>query len=130
MTVEALLGRLFVQLEGNDEIGLEVTREIAHHHDGVVAVGTFGCGHMFVTDDLTAARLADVYPHAVRLALAPFTARVALPVEIVLIDVAELFIVGLERFHVKLVVTIRTFHFLQFTVKFDRAAARGAFVLQ
>ena len=68
---QGFLGRLLIQLEGQDIVRLEHAVKLGGHHGGVAAVGAAGGGGGGVTDQLRAAGGAAVGLHA-RLGQVPF----------------------------------------------------------
>ena len=129
MAFQCLHGGLFVQLEGDDQVGLQVARKLAHHHHGIAAVGAGGCRRMLVGDDLTGAVAADIDPKAFFLPLGPFAAGCGIPGHIVGGFLLEDFVICLEGLHFKFRVAVGTLHLLRGGAEFDGTVTAGAFVL-
>ena len=125
MVAQGGLGRLFVELEGNDVVGLQVAGQAAGQHDGIAAERAGRGGHGVVAHDLAAAALAGVNAH---LHVVPRLLR-RVPVHVVLGVLLQRVVIALERLYIEGRVAVRALHLLQAAVEFQAAAAAGAFVL-
>ena len=125
MVAQGGLGRFFVELEGNDVIGLQVAGQAAGQHDGIAAERAGRRGGALVAHQLAAAALAGVNAH---LHVVPRLLR-RVPVHVVLGVLLQRVVIALERLHVEGRVAVRALHLLQAAVEFQAAAAAGAFVL-
>ena len=83
-----------------------------------------------IRDDLTAAGIADVDPHAFLLAGLPVGAGLRIPVQVVGLFFLEHLVVVFEGLHFKFRVAVGTLHFLDAAVELDLAAAAWAFVFK
>ena len=117
-------------MKGNDEIGLELARQISHNDGRMGAVRAVGGGRILVAYDLSAAGRTGVKTDMFTILFAPRGPFTALPGEVIAGRILELVVIGLERLYVKIRVAIGTFHFLKIAVKFQSGTATGASVLQ
>ena len=123
------LGSLFVQLEGYDKVGAQVSGKLSGQHDGVAAEGAGRSAHGVIAHDLAAAALADVSMQTGGLALCPAAAGGG-PVHLAGLLVFQILIVALQCVHLKLGVAVGTFHLLGGAVELDRTIAAGALIFQ
>ena len=129
MLLQLCLGGLFVQLEGDDEVGPQGPGKLSGEDDGIAAEGAGGRGHGVVAHDLAAAALAAVSMQTGGLPFCPAAAGGG-PLHLAGLFVLQLLVIALEGIHVELGVAVGAFHFLGGAVKLDGAIAAGALVFQ
>ena len=127
--LQLCLGGLFVQLEGDDEVGPQGPGKLPGEDDGVAAEGAGGRRHGVVAHDLAAAALAAVSMQTGGLPFCPAAAGGG-PLHLAGLFVLQLLVIALERIHVELGVAVGAFHLLGGAVKLDGAIAAGALVFQ
>ena len=127
--LQLFLRRFFIQLEGDDEVGPQVSGKLSGQHDGVAAEGAGGRGHGVIAHDLTATALADVSMQTGGLALCPAAAGGG-PVHLAGLLVFQILFVALQRVHLKLGVAVGAFHLLGGAVEPDGTIAAGALIFQ
>ena len=124
-------GGLFVQLEGDHSVGLQIVRQVAHHDHRCSAVRTV-CGRSgFISDDFAVAAFAPVDLQAFLLLVQELLLfhlpRVILGSGLFLF---QCLVMGLHGLHIKLGVAVGALHFLDGTVKLHLAAAAWALIFQ
>ena len=127
--LQLFLSCLFVQLEGDDEVGAQVSGKLSGQHDGVAAEGAGRSRHGVIAHDLAAAALAGVGVQTGSLALCPAAAGGS-PVHPAGLRILQILIVTLQCVHLKLGVAVGAFQLLGGAVKFDRTIAAGALIFQ
>ena len=129
MFLQLCLGGLFVQLEGDDEVGPQRPGKLSGEDDGVAAEGAGGRGHGVIAHDLAAAALAAVSMQTSGLPFCPAAAG-GRPLHLAGLFVLQLLVIALEGIHIELGVAVGAFHLLGGAVKLDGAIAAGALVFQ
>ena len=127
--LQLFLRRFFIQLEGDDEVGAQVSGKLSGEDDGVAAERAGRGGHGVVAHDLAAAALADISMQTGGLALCPAAAGGG-PVHLAGLLVFQILIVALQCVHLKLGVAVGAFHLLGGAVELDRTIAAGALIFQ